>query len=143
MSRALESEKEGGRVMKEKEKLVEKIEVQKIPLTREQLFRLALSCGIIQHCKGPKREYFRIRPYTYDFPTKRQLKQRLRLAVEAYKRFGEKGTVTLPDGRRISRVAYELSEVLKGPVEPKEKPILTDEQVMRILERFRLLSLKV
>jgi hypothetical protein len=121
--------------------VLEKIELKKpIPLSREEIFRLGLRLGILQHCKGPKREFVRIRPYTYDFPSKKQIRQRLLLAEEAYSRFGTKGVVKLPDGREINKVAYELSKVLKKPKEAK--PILTDEQVLRILERFRSLSLK-
>jgi len=122
------------------ERVIERLKITRpIPLTREEIFRLGLQLGIIQECKGKKRHFFRIRPYTYDFPTKKQLLQRLKLAEEAFKRFGTKGTVTLPDGRRINRVVYELSEVLKKPKE--EKPILTDEQLIKILSRFPYLAL--
>jgi hypothetical protein len=121
--------------------VLEKIELERpIPLTREQIFQLGLMLGILQHCKGPKREFVRIRPYTYNFPTKKQLQQRLSLAEEAFKRFGTKGIVELPDGRKINKVVYELGEVLRKPKEPK--PVLTDEQVLRVLERLRSLSLK-
>lgn len=40
--------------------------------------------------------------------TKAQLKARASLAEFAYGLFGKKGTVTLPDGRRISAPAYEV-----------------------------------
>jgi len=40
--------------------------------------------------------------------TKPQLKARAALAEYAYGLFGKKGTVTLPDGRRISVSAYEI-----------------------------------
>jgi hypothetical protein len=124
------------------EKVVEKLRLEKpIPLDRNEIFRLALALGIIQECKGPKRHFFRIKPYTDDFPTKKQLQQRLKLAEEAYKRFGTKGTVKLPDGREINKVVYELGQVLRKPKEPK--PILTDEQLIKILERFPNLALKL
>ena len=114
---------------------------QPIPLSREEIFKLAYRLGIIQYCNGPKRKFFRIRPYTYDFPTKKQLEHRLKFAEEAFNRFGTKGTVKLPDGREINKVVYELGQVLKKPKEPK--PILTDEQLLRILERLRAIKLKI
>jgi hypothetical protein len=40
--------------------------------------------------------------------TKAQLKARASLAEFAYGLYGKKGTVTLPDGRRISAPAYEV-----------------------------------
>jgi hypothetical protein len=122
-------------------KVLEKVELKKpIPLSREEIFRLGLRLGILQICKGEKRQFIRVKPYTYDFPSKKQIRQRYLLAEEAFKRFGTKGVVKLPDGREINKVVYELGEVLKKPKEAK--PILTDEQVTRILERFRSLSLK-
>jgi len=124
------------------EKVVEKLKLEKpIPLDRNEIFRLALALGIIQECKGAKRHFFRVRPYTYDYPTKNQLKARLRFAEENFKRFGTKGVVKLPDGREINKVAYEVSQIIKKPKEPKQ--ILTDEQLIKILERFPNLALKL
>jgi hypothetical protein len=40
--------------------------------------------------------------------TKPQLKARAALAEFGYAQYGKKGTVTLPDGRRISAPAYEV-----------------------------------
>jgi len=117
-----------------KEEVIEKIEVaEPIGLTKEQLFKIALREGIIQYVRPSKRQrgYFRITPYHYKFPTKKMIRHRLKLAKEAYKRFGTKGIVELPDGRRISRVVFELGNVLKKVPEPK--PILTDEQIERIV----------
>lgn len=112
--------------LKSKEKLSKKLLIE--------LIKRGIKEGKLQIVWRNGKPYLRRTPYTYKNPTKFQLMQRLRWAKTAYNHFGKKGTVTLPDGRRISRVAYELMNKTRGKLSP-EKPQLININVIKYILR--------